>query len=80
MQSPLALSETGERTKTIARYPLRAPLLKPIQENAATKVFALTPSEIATLEIYLEKDTFDSLSKAVESARTKPLMGFDEVF
>ncbi len=80
MQSPLAMSETGERTKTIARYPLRAPLLKPIQENAATKVFTLTPSEIATLEIYLEKDTFDSLTKAVESARTKPLMGFDEVF
>lgn len=80
MQSPLALSETAERTKTIARYPLRAPLLKPIQENAATKVFTLTPSEIATLEIYLEKDTFDSLTKAVESARTKPLLGFDEVF
>lgn len=80
MQSPLALSEKGKRTKTIAHYALRTPLLKPIQENAATKVFTLTPSEIATLEIYLEKDTFDSLTKSVESARTKPLLGFDEVF
>lgn len=80
MQSPLALCEKGERIRTIARYPLRAPLLKPIPAGKATNVFTITPSEIATLEIYLEKDTLNSLSKAVESARTKPLLGFDEVF
>ena len=80
MQSPLGKYTKGRKTRTIAHFPLRAPLLKPIQKEKASGVFTLTPTEVATLEIYFEKGAFDSLTQAVESARTKPLLGFDEVF
>jgi len=75
MRSPL-----WTNSQTIARSKMRAPLLKPISREKASKFFIVTENEAATLEIYFDQDAFDSLSQAIDSARTKSLLGFDEVF
>jgi uncharacterized phage-associated protein len=70
----------GTSLQTVGRSRMRAPLLKPIPEENARKLFILTQDEIATLEIYLDRTAFDSLKHTMNSLRTKPLLRFDEVF
>ena len=80
MQSPMEIYEKRRKRPTISQLPMRAPLLKPIPKEKASRVFTITPAEIATLEIYFDEEAFNSLSKATESAKKKPLLSFDEVF
>jgi hypothetical protein len=42
--------------------------------------FDITPEELATLEVYLDNETYGSVMHAFESAKTKPLLSMDEVF
>ncbi len=55
-------------------------ILYKLEERKAQTVFDITPEELATLDIYLDHESYKSAIEASESARRKPLLGFDEVF
>ncbi|MCL1970218.1 MAG: hypothetical protein FWF66_01985 [Candidatus Bathyarchaeota archaeon] len=55
-------------------------LILPYFFGAADQTFTITPEEEATLEIYMDAESFKSAIAACESARTKPLLSLDEVF
>lgn len=59
---------------------LRTPLLKRIKSENASRIFQISPGEIATLEIYFDSESFDSLIKASESAKKRPSLKFEGVF
>ena len=80
MQSPLHQYRKRMRPPTIASLPLRAPLAKAIPAEEARTAFIITHEEIATLEIYLDKEAFDSLAQAGKSARKERFLSLDEVF
>lgn len=80
MQSPLHQYRKGKRPPTIASLRLKTPLLKPISEEMASKCFSITPEEIATLEIYLDIEAYESLVEASKSAKEKRLLSSEEVF
>jgi len=80
MQSPLHEYEKQRRPPTIASLPLRAPLIKAISDEVAKTAFSITREEIATLEIYFDKEAFDSLTQASESAKKEHLLNSHDVF
>jgi hypothetical protein len=48
-------------------------------ENAKVE-FDITPEELATIEVYLDDESYRSIMEASESAKTKPLLRMDDVF
>ena len=80
MQSPLHEYRKRGRSPTIASLPLRTPLAKSISDDIARIAFSATPEEIATLEIYFDKEAFDSLAQASKSAKKEHLLSRKEVF
>jgi len=67
-------------TKKIRDLKLRTPLLYRILQEQAKNSFEITPEEIATLEIYFDPESLESLVSANESAKKTPLLKFEEVF
>jgi len=55
-------------------------LILPYYFGAAKQEFVITPEEEATLEIYLDAESYESAIEACNSARTSPLLSLDEVF
>lgn len=55
-------------------------LLYKLDEKKARETFEITPEELATLDIYLNDESYKSVMQASESARRKPLLSLDEVF
>lgn len=80
MPSPIHRRKRRGRPRVIGRMIQTTPLLKRIPRELASKVFSLTPEEVATLEIYFDKEGLVSLIKANKSAKEKPLLVFNEVF
>jgi len=77
MKNPLY--KYGKSAPTIANLSLRTPLIKPLSPRMADVGFSITSEEIATLEIYFDKEAFNSLTQASESAKSEPFLNFDEV-
>jgi hypothetical protein len=42
--------------------------------------FYITPEELATLDVYLDEENYNSVMSAFESAKKKPLLSMDKVF
>jgi uncharacterized protein YwgA len=57
----------------------RTPILYRIPQEKARSSFQVCPEETATLEIYFDPESLDSLISASESAKKGPLLKFEEV-
>jgi uncharacterized protein YwgA len=68
------------KNRTIEDLKLGTKILYKLDERKAEKVFDLSPEELATLDIYLDDESYRSVMEASESAKKKPLLSFDEVF
>ncbi|MGD6808592.1 MAG: hypothetical protein ACQCN3_02725 [Candidatus Bathyarchaeia archaeon] len=68
------------KNMTIDEAPLNDWILCSLPENVAKIEFTITPEELATLEIYLDEETYKSVSNACYFAQRKPLLRLDEVF
>jgi hypothetical protein len=51
-----------------------------LSSEKAKVEFDIRPEELATLEVYIDKEKYDSVIHAFESAKRKPLLSMDEVF
>lgn len=58
----------------------RTILLFKIASEKAREIFAVTPEELATLDIYLSEECYRSVMEACESAKRKKLLTYEEVF
>lgn len=65
---------------TIDDLKLGTKILYKLDERKAENIFYITPEELATLDIYLDDESYRSVMEASESAKRKPLLSFDEVF
>jgi len=68
------------KNRTINDLKLGQRILYKLDEKKARNTFDITPEELATLEIYLDNESYNSAIEASESAKRKPLLSFDEVF
>ena len=68
------------RGKTINELKLGTRILYKLASEKANVSFEITPEELATLDIYLDDESYRSVMEASESAKRKPLLRFDEVF
>jgi uncharacterized phage-associated protein len=68
------------KPRRIGELKPRTPILFKINEQKASVKFVMTPEELATLDIYLDKVCYDSIMQASESAKRKPLLSYKEVF
>ena len=66
--------------KTINDLKLGQKILYKLTEEKARVKFEITPEELATLDVYLDDESYRSAMEASESARRKPLLKLDEVF
>lgn len=66
--------------RTIDDLKLGTKILYKMDEKKAKITFNITPEELATLDIYLDGESYKSAMEASESAKKKPLLSFDEVF
>jgi len=80
MQSPLHKYRKGKRPPTIASLPLKAPLLKPISEEMASKTFSITPAEVEDLLMNFDPETVKGLSQAMKEMRAGGLRTHEQVF
>jgi hypothetical protein len=55
-------------------------ILFSLSSEKAKVEFDITPEELATLEVYLDDESYRSVMSACESAKRKPLLTMDEVF
>lgn len=51
-----------------------------LSSEKAKVEFNILPEELATLEVYLDDENYESVIHASESAKRKPLLSMDEVF
>ncbi len=65
---------------TIDDLKLGTKILYKLVERKAKTIFDITPEELATLDVYLDDESYRSVIEASESAKRKPLLSFDEVF
>jgi hypothetical protein len=68
------------KPRTIGELKPGTILLYRMDPKKARVSFYLTPQEVATLDIYLDKECYHSLMDACESAKRKRLLTFNEVF
>ena len=80
MQSPLHKYRKRRRPPTIASFPLRTPLIRPISEELARKTFSITPEEAEDLLMNLDPKTVEKLSQAMKEMRSGRLRTHDQVF
>lgn len=55
-------------------------LLYKLDATKAEETFKISPEELATLNIYLDSESYRSVMQASESAKRKPLLDLEEVF
>jgi len=75
-----ALPHPYIKGKTIDDLKLGTIILYKLAEEKAKVKFEITPEELATLDIYLDDESYRSVIEASGSAKKKPLLSFDEVF
>ena len=68
------------QTKTIEELSIGQKILYKLADEKATAKFVITPEELATIDVYLDEESYNSFIHASESAKTKPLLRMDEVF
>lgn len=66
--------------RTIGDLKLGTKILYKLSEGKAQIIFNITPEELATLDVYLDDESYGSVIVASESAKRKSLLRFDEVF
>jgi len=66
--------------RTIGELRPRTPLLYKMEAEKALVQFQITKEELATLDIYLDDESYRSVMQASEGAKRKSLLPFDEVF
>ncbi len=68
------------RNMKIDDAPMHDLLLCPLGSDLAKVEFTITPEELSTLEVYLDDESYRSVTSACYSAQRKPLLSLDEVF
>jgi uncharacterized protein YwgA len=68
------------KNMTIDEAPLNDWILCSLPSDSAKLEFTITPEELATLEIYLDEESYRSATSACYFAQRKPLLSLDEVF
>jgi len=66
--------------RTIGELKPGTQLLYKLEQEKAIEIFTITPEELATLDIYLDDESYRSAMQASEGAKRKPLLSLDEVF
>jgi len=68
------------KNKTIHDVAIGEKILCGLPIEKARMEFDITPEELATIDVYLDDESYRSVMEASESAKKKPLLNMDEVF
>lgn len=66
--------------RTIGELKPRTILLFKMTPEKAREIFTITPEELATLDIYLDEESYRSIMDACETAKRRRLLSYEEVF
>ena len=66
--------------KTINDVGIGHKILYGLSSEKAKLEFEIKPEELATIEVYLDTENYNSIMSAIESAKRKPLLRMNEVF